>query len=82
MQVICHNYEWFYEELFENYLKISLNKCNLLNSHALRKVKALRENHENYCNKNLRKVTMERSRFRNKVNESSNSIGIGSYKKH
>ena len=53
----------------------------MLNTHAPKKVKTLRENHKPHYYKNLRKAIMKRSRLENKAKRSKAPIDIANYKK-
>ena len=90
--VIYKHFQW---QHFENNLKSSLDNCNgnfdeydktfiltrtALNSHARKKDKVIRGNHEPHYDKNLWKAIMENLRLRNKANKSKQRVDIACYK--
>ena len=87
--VIYKHFQW---QHFENNLKSSLDNCNgnfdeyektfttAFNSHARKKDKVIRGNHEPHYNKNLWKAIMENPRLKNKANKSKQPIDIACYK--
>ena len=87
--VIYKHFQW---QHFEKNLKSSLDNCNgnfdeyektfntAFNSHARKKDKVIRGNHEPHYNKNLWKAIMENPRLKNKANKSKQPIDIACYK--
>ena len=91
--VTNRKYKQFQWETFEKDLTSSLKNCNgeyesyeqnfikVLNTHAPKKVKILRENHKPHYYKNLRKAIMKRSTLKNKAKRSKVPVDIVNYKK-
>ena len=87
--VIYKHFQW---QHFEKNLKPSLDNCNgnfdeyektfttAFSSHAQKKDKVIRGNHEPHYNKNLWKAIMENPRLKNKANKSKQPIDIACYK--
>ena len=90
-KVTYRNYKQFQWETFEKDLTSSLRNCNgeykernfikVRNTHAPKKIKILRGNHEPHYYKNLRRVIMKRSRLKSKANRSKDPVDITNYKK-
>ena len=92
-KVTYRNYKQFQWETFEKDLTSSLRNFNgeyenyeqnfikVLNRHAPKKVKILRENHKPHHYKNLGKAIMKRSKLRNKAKRSKAPVDIANYKK-
>ena len=68
------------EECKKHYEKLEKTFVNVLDAHAPRKTKALRGYHKTHIDKNLHKVIIKRSKFKNKANRTKLQDDITKYK--
>ena len=91
--LIYRDYKNFIFENFKSDLQEALQSCkgsydafdnyftSILNKHAPKKKKVLRENEKPHMNKNLRRAIMKRSKLENEANKTRHPLDIMNYKK-